>query len=317
MAEPVHGNGAIAGRPSFFGRLMARLRGEGGGPMPAPGEHHPSAVVITTAEGAAPLDPLTIRQWLWGPGFIVPGNAEYALGLVKPFAPNPAMSLLDVAAGLGGPARAIASAFDIYVTALERDSDLARRGMEMSIAAGKQKHAPVSAMDPESFELKTGSFDAILGRGATYMVQDKERFMRVLMLALKPRGQLLLTDYVIDPTLAQGPEVAVWSSLQSHPPSLWTLQQYVDCLKSLGFDIRITEEITQDVKHQIVLGWDHLVQSVDIKALPRQHKVTIVDEAEHWVKTISALDAGAVKAYRFYALASGARPPASAGKKPG
>ncbi|HUH83796.1 MAG TPA: methyltransferase domain-containing protein [Stellaceae bacterium] len=317
MAEPDHGNGATVGRPSFFGRLMARLRGEGGGPLPGPGEHHPGAVAMTTAERAAPLDPLTVRQWLWGPGFIIPGNAEYVLGLVKPFAPNPAMSLLDVAAGLGGPARAIAGAFDIYITALERDSDLARRGMEMSIAAGKQKHAPVSAMDPESFELKSSSFDGILGRGATYMVQDKERFLRVLMLALKPRGQLLLTEYVVDPPLAGGSELAVWSSLQPHPPSLWTLQQYVDCLKSLGFDIRITEDITQDVKHQIVLGWDHLVQTVDIKSLPRQHKVTVVDEAERWVKTIAALDTGAVKAYRFYAMVSAARPPASAGKKPG
>ena len=316
MAEPVHGNGAIAGRPSFFARLMARLRGEGG-PVPAQDEHHPSAVALGMGDEAARLDPLTVRQWLWGPGFIIPGNAEYVLGLVKPFAPNPAMSFLDVAAGLGGPARAIATAFDIYITGLERDDDVARRGMEMSISAGKQKHAPVSAMDPESFELKGGAFDCILGRGATYMVQDKERFMRVLMLALKPRGQLLLTDFAVEPALAERPELALWSSLQPRPPSLWTLQQYVDCLKSLGFDIRVTEEITQDVKHQIVLGWDHLVQTVDIKALPRQHKVTIVDEAEHWVKTIAALDAGVVKAYRFYALAGAARPPASAAKKPG
>jgi SAM-dependent methyltransferase len=316
MAEPLHGNGSMAARPSFFARLMARLRGEGG-PVAGPDGHHLSAVAHGQGDEALPLDPLTVRQWLWGPGFIIPGNADYVLGLVKPFAPNPAMSLLDVAAGLGGPARAIASEFDIYITGLERDPDLARRGMEMSIVAGKQKHAPVSAMDPESFELKSGAFDCIFGRGATYMVQDKERFMRVLMLALKPRGQLLLTEFVTEPAMAGRPELALWSSLQPSPPSLWTLQQYVDCLKSLGFDIRVTEEITQDVKHQIVLGWDHLVQTVDIKALPRQHKVTIVDEAEHWVKTIAALDAGVVKAYRFYALASAARPPASAGKKPG
>ena len=149
------------------------------------------------------------------------------------------------------------------------------------------------------------------------MVQDKERFLRVLLLALKHRGQLLLTDYVVEPAAVERPELGVWSSMQPHRPSLWTVQQYVDCLKSLGFDIRITEDITQDVKHQIVLGWDHLLHAVDIRALPRQHKLTIVNEAEHWVKTILAFDAGAVKAYRFYALASAARPPANSVKKPG
>ncbi|MGO8918987.1 MAG: hypothetical protein ACLQJR_24055, partial [Stellaceae bacterium] len=229
--------------------------------------------------------------------------------------PNPAMSMLVVAAGLGGAARAISDAFGTYITGLERDQELARRGMDMSVAAGKQRHAPISAIDPESFELRTGAFDCILGRGATYMVQDKERFMRVLILGLKQRGQLLLTDYVIEPSLAQRPEYAMWAGLQPHTPSLWTLQQYTDCFKSLGFDVRITEDITQDLKLQIVLGWDNLVQTVDIKALPRAHKLQIVSEAERWVKTIIALDSGVIKAYRFYALAGSTRPPLSSIKK--
>jgi hypothetical protein len=318
LADRAESQAVAAARPSFFARLMGRLRGEGPPPqLPASPEPHPSVALAAAGEAAPPLDPLTVRQWLWGPGFVIPGNAAYVLSLVKPFAPTPAMSLLDVAAGLGGPARAISTAFDVYITGLERDGELAQRGMEMSVAAGRQKHAPISAIDPESFELKPGAFDGILGRGATYMVEDKERFMRVLILGLKQRGHLLLTEYVLEPGQAERPELGLWSSLQPHRPSLWTGQQYVDCLKSLGFDIRVTEDITHDLKQQIVLGWDHLVQSVDIKSLARQHKATIVNEAEHWVKTIAALDSGAVKAYRFYALAGSSRPPLSSIKKPG
>jgi hypothetical protein len=37
--------------------------------------------------------------------------------------------------------------------------------------------------------------------------------------------------------------------------------------------------------------------------LPKQHLLAIVDEAERWVRTIAALDGGALRAYRFYALA--------------
>jgi SAM-dependent methyltransferase len=299
--------------PSFFGRILARLRGEAA--PSSPGATPTVAAPPRIGEPQVPLDPLTVRQWLWGPGFTVPGTAEYVLGLVKPFAANPAMSILDIAAGLGGPARVIADAFGTYITGFERDPETAGRGMAMSVAAGKQKHAAISVMNPETLELKAGAFDCIFGRGATYAVQDKERFMRVLIMGLKPRGQLLLTDYVVDPALAERPELAAWQALEPFSPALWNLQQYTDCLKSLGFDIRITEDISAQYKAQIVLGWDNLLQHVDIRKLPRAHQMTVLDEAERWVKTILALDSGALKVYRFYALAGSARPPAAGKKK--
>ncbi len=306
-----------AAPPSFLARILARLRGEQ--PPSSSGSEAPLKTKAPppprASEAQAPLDPLTVRQWLWGPGFIVPGTAEYVLGLVKPFAANPAMSILDIAAGLGGPARIIADAFDTYITGLERDPETAVRGMAMSVTAGKQKHAPIGAMNPETLELKAGAYDCIFGRGGTYAVQDKERFLRVLIMGLKPRGQLLLTDYLIDPALAERPELAAWQALEPFPPALWNVQQYTDCLKSLGFDIRITEDITTQYKAQIVLGWDNLLQTIDIRKLPRAHQLTVLDEAERWVKTIIALDSGALKVYRFYALAGSARPPAAAKKK--
>jgi ubiquinone/menaquinone biosynthesis C-methylase UbiE len=307
-----------APRPSLLGRIIARLRGDVGAEDAIEAELPLEAAAAPARAASAPLsplDPLTVRQWLWGPGFVTPGDAQYVLNLVKPFALNPAMSMLDVAAGLGGAARAISAEFDAYVTAYEHDPELAQRGMAMSVAAGRQKHAPVSVYDPESFELRSGGFDCILGRGATYMVQDKERFMRVLILGLKQRGQLLLNDYVVDPALAGRPELAMWMELQRYPPQLWTLQQYTDCFKSLGFDVRIAEDITAQLKLQIVLGWDNLLQTVDLKQLPRQHKLAVVNEAERWVKTIIAFDSGAVKAYRFYALAGSSRPSPSSIKK--
>jgi SAM-dependent methyltransferase len=315
MAGRADSTAQAAARPSLLARIISRLRGDAGTDAQAMPDDLGTAPLA--AGSVPPLDPYTVRQWLWGQGFIVPGNADYVLTLVNPFGLNTAVTMLDVAAGLGGPARVVSAAFNTYVTGLEPDSELAQRGMEMSVAAGRQKHAPVSVYDPEAFELKTGTFDCIFGRGATYMVRDKERFMRVLILGLKPGGQLLLTDYVLEPSLAERPELPLWSSLQPSKPSLWTVQQYTDCFKSLGFDIRIIEDITHDVKQQIIIGWDNLVQHVDIKALPRPHKLAVVNEAERWVKTIMALDAGVVKAYRFYAISGSSRPPLSSIKKSG
>src|SRR5262249_19611313 len=160
---------ASAAKPSLMTRVLTLLRGAEDEPSPAPGAGAAPVAAGAPAKPAEPpplLDTLTIRQWLWGPGFNNPGDADYVQQLVKPFAANSTMSILEVGSGLGGPARVIAETFDTYVTGLERDPAIAKLGMEMSVAAGKQKHAPITPFDPESFELRTGAFDCILGRGA-------------------------------------------------------------------------------------------------------------------------------------------------------
>ena len=251
-----------------------------------------------------PLERLTVSQWLWGAGFHIPGAEEHLLGLVKPFALNPAMSMLDVAAGLGGPARAIAHSFGTYVTGLEPDPELAKRGMEMSVLQGMQKRAPVEAYDPDNLKLRTGLYDCILGRQATYTLGNREKFLYALIMALKPRGQLLLTDFVMEPKAGAKPELSAWARLQPRAPKLWTLAQYTDCLTKLGFDIRITEDTTENYHGLILTGWKRLLSAVDLRAMPKKHVLSILDEAETWVRTIRAIDSGALRVFRFYALAA-------------
>jgi SAM-dependent methyltransferase len=265
------------------------------------------AARLAPGEPAAPPDPLTIRQWLWGPGFHIPGTAEDVLALARPFAASAATRLLDVAAGLGGAARAIAAQSGAYVSALERDPDLARRGRALSIAAGRHKQVPVGHMDPETLELRAGAFDGILGREASHMVRDKERFMRVLIMGLRPRGQLVLTEFVAEPALAGRSELAAWAALQPRDPSLWTLRQYSDCFLGLGVELRVPEDISAAYKSQIVDGWVRLLRTVDLRSLPRGHRLAVVAEAERWMPAVAALDSGALRMYRFHVLAGPVR----------
>ncbi|HYC13787.1 MAG TPA: methyltransferase domain-containing protein [Stellaceae bacterium] len=289
--------------PSALAAGVARLRAWCGLGATAAGEEPLLLTDRIPGEGEiAPLDRLTIAQWLWGAGFHLPGGTPLILELAKPFALTPAMSMLDVSAGLGGGARAIAEAFGTYVTGLERDPDLARRGMEMSVAQGMQKHAPVEAYDPETLELKAGAFDCIMGRLATHAVRDKERFLRVLSTSLKTRGQLLVTDFVLEPKAGKPAALAIWERAQARRPELWSFAQYLDCFRGLGLEIRINEETTERHRRLIVSGWSQLLQSVDLRAMPRKHLVAVLDEAEHWVQTLAAIDSGALRTYRFYVL---------------
>jgi len=254
-------------------------------------------------EPEPPLDAATLAQWLWGAGFHLPGSEEHILELVKPFALNPAMSMLYVGADLGGGARAIATKFATYVTGLERDEGQARRGMEMATLQGMQKRAPVTVYDPDKLELRPHSFDAILARQTTYTLADKEHFLGVLTQSLKARGHLLITDYVLEPKARTGPALDAWRRQQQRPAQLWTAAQYSECLTRLGMDIRVTEDTSSKLRRLILVGWAQMITTVDLHGLPKQHLLAIVDEAERWVHTIAALDEGALRMYRIYALA--------------
>jgi hypothetical protein len=123
--------------------------------------------------------------------------------------------------------------------------------------------------------------------------------------SLKPRGHLLITDFVVQPKVG-GPALEAWLRQQNPPARLWAAAQYEDCLTRLGLDSRVTEDTTSKLRQLILGGWAQMISTIDLHGLPKQHLLTIVDEAERWVRTIEAIDAGSLRMYRFYALASAA-----------
>lgn len=240
---------------------------------------------------------------MWGPGCVIPGDAEHVLQLVRPLGLTPSMTVLDVSAGLGGPARALAEALGVTVTGLERDPELARQGMAMSLAGRLGRRAPVSVYDPEGFTLPLAQYDCALGREATYTVRDKERFLRVLMQGLKPQGALLLAEFVLDRSMGDRRHLAAWAPLPDRPPYLWTLERYLDCLRSLGFALRLTEDISAEYRGRIVAGWTRLARLPELRRRPRAHFPPIIDEAERAMRTVEALDSGILKLVRIVAVA--------------
>ncbi len=299
-------DGAATKRPaqrrlSLFERIRDRLR-RGAAP--------PAATEVAAAPAAAnaqirlpPPDPLTIRQWLYGPGFIIPGDANYVLELVKPFNLSPAMTMLEFGSGLGGPACAIAEAFNTYVTGYERDPELVQRATEQAAVRGLGRHVQISTYDPESVELRAGFYDHALAREATSAVAQKERFLRVLNQAMKPFGQLILTDFVRDRAAGDRPELAAWESMQQHKPQLWTAAQYSDCFKSLGFDLRIANDITTEYRRLILLAWKNFLDRGELRQLrSAQAAAPVIDEVERGLRTVAALESGALKVYYFVAL---------------
>ncbi|HEV2673558.1 MAG TPA: methyltransferase domain-containing protein [Aliidongia sp.] len=289
------------------GLLFSRLRvwWFGFDPRAVPIEAVTEAVVEEVVDVAEePVDRLALAQKIWGPGFLVPGGVDYVMTMVKPFGVNPAMSLLDLTAGLGGPSRHVSQFFDVYITAMERAPEIAKRGQIMSVDAGLGKKVPVTAYDPETVELKPHAFDCAYAEYLTVSVVAKERLIREVMRSLKARGQFSFVDFVLAEGELEDPRLEALRRIERFAPMPWRIKEYTDCLSACGFDVRISEDHTDLFLRHVAQGWAQFVQNYDVKAMTRGNQQAVAEEAELWNARVAALQSGVLRVYRLYSVST-------------
>ena len=290
------------GRP--FSAASRRFRTWWYGVAPA-GIEHPVQITDLPLRSTGELNEAAERakaiQMIWGDGYLLPGGPDYLLTLVKPLNVNPAMSLLDLSAGLGGSTRHIATTFDVYITGLERSPEVAAQGHAISVRMGMAKKVPIAAYDAEHFELRAKAFDGILGQYLTVGVRDKERFFRQVHQALKQRGQFTFTDFVITGASAQDPRLKSWADSAPYPISPWKPQQYVDYLNEIGLQCRVSEDQSDTFRGLVLERWQEVVQS---DAFQRQSKLAasvLYEEASKYFALLKLMDEKLIAFFRFYA----------------
>lgn len=240
-----------------------------------------------------------VVEKLWGPGFTTPGGSDHVPYLVLPLGLNPAMTVLELGAGLGGISRAMASKFGCWVTGLEGTSILVKEGMERSFKAGLAKQAPVEPYDPEHFNFSR-RVDAVVFKEGLYTINNKDQLFDGLELALKPRGQVLMTDYIVQ-NRDQLKGLSAWAAKEPLEPSVWSLDQMNNAFAQRNLDLRIAEDITETHKGLILAALQGLRVHLEQHAMDVETKANVMEEVQLWAQRMAALDQG-LRVYRFYAL---------------
>jgi len=255
-----------------------------------------------------PSERLRLAQEIWGAGYVSPAGDEYILDLIKPFALNPKLSLLEIGAGLGGSARAIADKFDLWVTAFEAEPLLVEKGIEQATKVGMEKRAALSLFDPEHPDLKKKRYDCILAREAFFTVMNKSAALKTLLEGIKSKGQVLITDFMLPEGGQLTSGVKSWCESEPVPPVLWQVSQMRSALKKLGFDIRIEEDVTKGYRQRLFSGWASLVGSLrredfmDEGRYSGKKGMLMVKEAEFWLNRDKILSTGELGVFRFHAF---------------
>jgi len=245
---------------------------------------------------------LKLAQEVWGEGFSSPGGVDHILNMVKFFALDPSMSVLDIGAGLGGATRAMCDKFGVWVSGLEADEALAEAGMALSTMAGLAKRAPITPFDPGSFEYKAKSIDCVFSKEFLFTVQDKPAFLKTVEMLLKPRGQILFTDYVLAKPHGVSREVQMWADKEPSPAYPWSVEDYRQAFSDLHIDIRVIDDNTEEFHKMVTQAWARYIVRLQQRGVDAESAPALVDEVELWTRRMMAVESGDIKICRIHAL---------------
>lgn len=261
------------------------------------------------AEPVLKLPPEKLDTWtkLWGAGFCEPFDKTYAVDMVKPFALNEKMSIVDLGARLGGGTRAVAERYKVWITGMDPDAEYAKAAMQFSVKAGAKSRAPVIAYDIDKPALPAARYNCLFALETFHRAKDKRRLYTNIAQALTVQGQVLFTDFVLREPGATSGLLEAWKQVEPFRPHPWSAAETAKCLKELRLDARVDEDMTEKYRRLALFGWqgclDRLAEQRAAGTRPSRDVLNqLLDDAELWVFRLRALDSGALQVRRYFAL---------------
>jgi sarcosine/dimethylglycine N-methyltransferase len=155
-----------------------------------------------------------------------------------------ATRVLDLCAGLGGPARFLASRRACQVVALELNAGRAAGAARLTRLVGLRRRVRVVRGDATRLPFGGGRFDACLSQEALLHVEDKAAVLAEAHRVLAPGGRLAFTDWVARPRLGDGERrrLREWMAAVT----LQTLDTYRGLLGAAGFGAVTAEDLADE-----------------------------------------------------------------------
>ncbi|WP_259782740.1 methyltransferase domain-containing protein [Aestuariispira ectoiniformans] len=243
---------------------------------------------------------------LWGgedqEEVVHPGGTEYTMMLAKPLGLNETKTVLDLCAGLGGGTRELSKQFNLWIEGMEADPELANLANDLSIKHGMEKRAPIQTFDPNKLELPEKRYDAIMIRESMFAYPSRGSLIEKAFNSLKPRGHLLITDYVLkQPDSIDARPVAIWQENHPTKPLPWTMAEYKRAVLNLSMNLHIHEDRTDEYRTLVLNGWSTYVNQLQKSDLDRDTVNELMHEAQYWLRLVRALESGELRYMRIHA----------------
>lgn len=153
---------------------------------------------------------------------------------------GPGDRVLDVGAGIGGPARHLASRVGCHVTAIELQPDLNDTAAALTRRCGLEARIEHRCADFLDTPLPAASFDALMSWLVFLHIPDRPTLYRRCAQVLEPSGSLFVEDYFQRRPFSPKQREDLRVKIQC--PSLPSFEDYASQLGDAGFvDVELTD----------------------------------------------------------------------------
>jgi ubiquinone/menaquinone biosynthesis C-methylase UbiE len=161
------------------------------------------------------------------------GGRAAVEALVRRAAIRPGVRVLDVCAGLAGPARFLAARFGVRVLALDLNAGRCAGGARLNRLTGLDALVHPLRADAQVLPLRAGVFSAVISQEGLLHVPHKGRVLTECARVLEPGGRIAFTDWIATPRLADNERARLSSWMAA--VSLQSIAGYAALLARAGF----------------------------------------------------------------------------------
>ncbi len=141
--------------------------------------------------------------------------------------------VLDVACGLGGPARYQAWKHGCRVIGIDASPARVQGARELTELVHLDRRVAFLYGDAQDLPFTDGSFDVVLSQEAFLHLKDKAKGVAEAFRVLRAVGRFVFTDWVAGPAFGPEDRGAMWSGIAARGvPSVW---DYMTVLEAAGF----------------------------------------------------------------------------------
>ncbi len=127
------------------------------------------------------------------------GGREATLALAELAGPKPGDHVLDVGAGIGGPARLLAHRYGCRVTGIDVTPEFCRTADLLSVRVGLGGSVTIEVGDATAMAYADGAFDLAWTQHVAMNIADKDALYAEIFRVLKNGGRFALYDIIAGP----------------------------------------------------------------------------------------------------------------------
>jgi sarcosine/dimethylglycine N-methyltransferase len=150
--------------------------------------------------------------------------------------------VVDLCAGLGGPARYLAHRYGADVTGIELTPARVAGAAELSRRVGLDSQVRVLEGDVTSLRLPDAGYDAVVSQEALLHVPDIARAFIEAYRVLRPGGRIAFTNWVVHEPLSDAQRQLLWDGMAA--ASLLGIDEHRELLRAAGFEVEAVEDET-------------------------------------------------------------------------